>query len=147
MFGSIEGLAIGLVIGLVVRAFFLYACQQCLREISPENRSMPPGQVWLGMIPLFNIIWNFIMVNAIANSLSAEHLKRNIPSDSPRPTYNTGMGYSVATLIASIPFSILPLLAGIPTLVLFIMYWVQVYNQTQTLKQNPYMEGDLLRDM
>jgi hypothetical protein len=147
MFGSIEIIVIGLLIGLVIRAFFLYACQQCLREISPENQRMPPGQVWLGMIPLFNLIWNFIMVNNIANSLGAEYLKRNIPSDSPRPTFGVGMGYSVATVVASIPVQGLSLLAGIPTLILFILYWVQVYNATQTLKQNPYQEGDLLRDM
>jgi hypothetical protein len=52
--------------------FFLLTLQNTLLKISTENRKMKPSETWLLLILLFNIVWQFIVVNRIADSLAAE---------------------------------------------------------------------------
>jgi hypothetical protein len=52
-----------LVLGyLVALILFLIAQQNTLEAIQPQNRKMQPGEMWLQLIPLFNLIWQFIVV-------------------------------------------------------------------------------------
>ena len=44
---------------------YLVTLQNTLKEIKPENRKMQPGKVWLMFIPLFSLVWHFIMINRI----------------------------------------------------------------------------------
>jgi hypothetical protein len=59
--------------------FFLFTLQNTLKIISSENRKMPPANVWLIIIPLFGILWQFIVVSRIADSIKNECVKLNIP--------------------------------------------------------------------
>ena len=100
--------------------FFLITLQKTLQAISPENRRMPPANVWLMLIPLFNIVWQFIMVDKIAESIAAECTKLNIQRSDPKPTYNIGLAWNICNILTFIPF------VGLAALVTFILYWVKV---------------------
>lgn len=100
--------------------FFLLTLKRTLEAISPENRKMPPSNVWLMLIPLFNIVWQFIMVDKIAQSIAAECSKLNVPRSDPKPTYNIGLAWNICNLLTFIPF------VGLAALVTFILYWVKV---------------------
>ncbi len=51
--------------------------------ISEENRKMNPSHVWFMLIPIFNIVWQFIMVSRIAESIGEECIRLNIPGKMP----------------------------------------------------------------
>ena len=64
-------LQIALLFAFVIPAILFFLAQQrILQVISPENREMSPGSVWLQFIPLFGMVWQFIVVARIARSVS-----------------------------------------------------------------------------
>lgn len=110
--------------------FYLLTLQKTLLAISPENRKMPPTNVWLLLIPVFNWVWNFIVIANIADSIKAECIRLNIPAKEARPTYGVGLAYSICSVLFFIPF------APLASLVLWIVYWVQVNNYKNLIIAN-----------
>ena len=102
---------------LIPAIFFLFTLQNTLKAISPENRRMAPGNVWLLFIPLFNIIWQFIVVDKIAQSIRAECVRLNIPVTENKPTYGIGLAWNISNCLMFIPF-----IGGLASLVTFIIY-------------------------
>lgn len=140
--GLDEGLIVLLVIiwlvlvigGLVTQILYLLTLQNTLNEVSPENRKMPPGQVWLMFIPLFNIGWQFVIVTNIADSLKAEFQKRNIAVEEERPGYSIGLTTCILICCCIIPF--LGLLAALGAIVCWIIYWVKISGYKRMLKES-----------
>jgi len=65
---TILAIAIALaIIGVVM--YFLITQQNTLKAIQQQNRLMRPGEVWLQLIPLFGIVWQFIVVTRISDSI------------------------------------------------------------------------------
>lgn len=117
---------------LIPGIFFLITLQNTLKGISPENRKMPPANVWLMFIPLFNIVWQFIIVDKISQSLAAECARLNIPTKDPKPTYNIGLAWNICNILSFIPF------VGLAALVMFILYWVKVSEFKTLMKANQH---------
>lgn len=116
-------LFVGFLIFLIPAVFFLLTLQKALTRVAPERRTMNPPMVWLGLIPLFSVVWNFLMVFALSNSLGAELKARNIPHEA-EPGKTIGLvwaGLGAACLIPGLGF-----LLGIPVLVMWIIYWVKI---------------------
>ena len=103
---------------IVPMIFFIILLQKALLAVSPYNRKMPPGNVWLLLIPLFNLVWFFVVVGNIAYSYRSEFLERNIPLTEARPSF--GIGLAAAILQVCCPF------ASPVFLVCWIIYWVRV---------------------
>jgi hypothetical protein len=128
---------------LLPTIFYLLTLQSTLSLVKPENRKMDPGLVWLILIPLFGIVWQFIVVNNMADSLKAEFQQRNINVGEDRPGSGIGMAYCILEVCGIIPFlGILTALAGF---VCWIIYWVKIsdfksklqYSQAQTVPPSP----------
>ena len=71
-------------VGLAMFGFLIYyliVMSQTLGKISPRNRDMEPGMVFLGLIPCFNLVWLFFIVNAVAGSLEKEYRKRGLAAE------------------------------------------------------------------
>jgi len=124
-----ESAVIFLIFGIVVAVlivptiFYLLTIQKALSRCSVESRTLSPGLVWLQLIPLFNLVWVFIVVINVSKSLGNEFRRRGI-SESPNP----GQGIGVAMAICSV-LSIIPLvgyLTSVASLVLWIVYWVTI---------------------
>lgn len=115
--------------------FYLLTLQRTLKEISPENRKMPPEQVWLSLIPLFGIIWQYVIVARLSDSLALELTKRNVYAEERRPAYNIGIAYCILISAVIIPYiNILALLGG---LVCWVLYWLKVNDYRMLLLDNP----------
>lgn len=110
--------------------FFLLTLQNTLKSISVENRKMPPSNVWLLFIPIFNVVWQFIVVDNIAKSITAECMRLNIPVKNAKPTYNIGLAWNICNFITFIPF------IGLSALVTFILYWVKVAEFKRLIQAN-----------
>jgi hypothetical protein len=120
-------------IGITVQVLYLLTLQNTLKEVSPENRKMPPANVWLNLIPLFNLGWQFVIVNRMADSLKAEFDKRGIVSEEPRPGYGVGLAYCICSCCGIIP--VLGVIASIGGLVCWIIYWVKISGFKTKLQQ------------
>ena len=143
MFGSL-GLGelivifvISLIIGavcLIPGIFYLLTLQKCLQRCSPQSRTMSPGQVWLMLIPLFNLVWQFIVVSQISSSLANEFRPRRMIEE-PEPGKAIGLAYCILFVCGVIPF--LAVLTSIAGLVCWIIYWVKIADYSRELA-SPY---------
>jgi hypothetical protein len=86
------------------------------------------------VVRVFTLVWNFYMVNKIAESISAELASRNI-TEAGKPTYAIGMFMCACnTLMLVGPYlATVALMAAGGSLVAWIMYWVKTNEYKQKL--------------
>jgi hypothetical protein len=109
---------------------FLLTLQKALERCSVECQTTTPGSVWLSLIPLFNIIWSFILVTRISESLHNEFIKRNIPED-PEPGKSIGIAFCILGLCSMIPM--IGIFISWAALVCWILYWVKISGYSNKL--------------
>ena len=137
--GTISELEIGIILFFVIAIFvlpvifYLITLQNTLNEVSEKNRRMKPGEVWLMLIPVFGLVWQFIMVNRIADSLRAEFDEQNISGQEERPGYSVGIAYCVLYCCSILP--ILGFFASLGGIVCWIIYWVRINDFKRLLIQ------------
>ena len=108
---------------LIPAILYLLTLHRTLARCAPANRTMEPGMVWLTLIPLFGLVWQFIVVLRMAESLAHEFRSRSLQVE-PKPGQDLGLAYCILSVCGIIPFvGILTALAG---LVCWIMYWVKI---------------------
>jgi hypothetical protein len=117
----------GLAVGMAYIAFLGTVLSKC----SPSSRTMSPGSVWFLLVPLVGIVWNFLVVFALADSLGNEFRLRNIPTIDSKPGKSLGIAMSVLGACMIIPF--VNLLAILPYLILWIVYWVKIAGYSRLL--------------
>ena len=113
-----------IVLLIVPAVFYLLSLSRVLSKCSPVSRTMEPGMVWLLFIPLFNIVWAFLVVLAIAKSVGNEFRARGIPYADPEPGKTIGLTMCICNCCGIIPFR--GILAAVVGLVFWIVYWVKV---------------------
>lgn len=120
---------------LIPFIFYLIALQNTLEVIRPENRKMEPGMVWLSLIPLFGLIWQFFIVNNLADSLRLELDKKNGPVEELKTVQNLGLAYCILFCCSPIPF--LGVLTSIAGIVCWIMFWMKINTFRNMLISKP----------
>ena len=116
---------IGLLFGLTVKTL-LEAC-------APESRTMQPNSVWWLLVPLVNIVFEFVVVLRVASTLVNEHQRRQ-----RQGTPETGKEVGLAACIAGVA-GLVPGLGPIACVVClgcWIYYWVllrRITNQLQVV--------------
>jgi hypothetical protein len=136
---------------IVVLVFYLLTLQKALNRVSRRNRLMEPGLVWLQLIPVFNIVWNFFIVTRIPDSLRNEFRDRD-RDDGSDYGRTIGLTYAILVVVA-IPFQVLSNLSRSPVvglillpvalanLVLFILFWVKIAGYSARLATRPRYAG------
>lgn len=112
-----------IILGILLVPFvlFLLTLQNTLKAIAPQNRRLEPELVWLMFIPFFNLVWQFIVVIRIADSIKADLESRQIHTYD-KPTLGIGLAHCILLVCFWFPF------AGIAGLICTIVYWVKVYD-------------------
>jgi hypothetical protein len=131
---------------IAIAIVYFLTLQNTLKAIRPQNRKMEPGQVWLGIIPLFGIVWHFIIVKKLSNSIYAELTSRSLPCNK-EPTYNIGLAFSILACFTPFDTWLGPLgsFITIITLILWIIYWVKIVDYKKQLEMlPPYKDDDSL---
>ena len=123
MIGVLVGGLVFLGIMLVPAIFYLLTLQKALTRCSPESRAMQPGMVWLMFIPLFNMVWHFLVVINVAKSLDAEFQKRGMQEEA-NPGKTIGLVMCILVCCGIIP--ILGILCSLGGLVCWIIYWIKI---------------------
>jgi hypothetical protein len=115
---------IALSILIIPKIFYLVTLQSTFNSISVENRKMPAGNVWLLLIPVFSVIWHFIVVGNLADSIKAEALSKKLFLNEARPAYSVGLAMCILDCFAIIP--VLNIITVLISLICWIIYWVKI---------------------
>ena len=108
---------------LVPAIFYLLTLQKALARCSDQARTTSPESVWLMLIPLFNLVYQFILVGHIAKSLANEFARRGIVNDR-EPGKSIGIAMCVLHVCGIIP--LLGIVLSLAGLVCWILYWVTI---------------------
>lgn len=132
-------IVLALLVGLVVAIFYLLNLQQVLKEVHSSRRLVPDSNVWLMLIPLFNIVYGFILYPKICDSVKAEYEARGAhkPGDYGRSIGVTMPSLTVARIVIGFVIPIFSSLIGIANLVLMISFWVKMSGYKKELQTLP----------
>jgi hypothetical protein len=131
---------------LIPYIFFLLSQYNILKVIQPDNRLMQPFEVWFQLVPVFGLIWQFVVVGRIADSIRNEYQSQKdisflgmgdgelLENINNRVTYSTGFWYCVMVCCSLIP--ILGFITGIGALALWITYWRQLIKHKEIIQQS-----------
>jgi hypothetical protein len=95
-FGAMMFLVVGGAI--VVGVFYCLTLYKAMEKVSPRNRLMASGLVWLSMIPYFNIVWAFFNAINVPGSLRNEFRDRGMDDGSD---YGKSLGLIGASVSAA----------------------------------------------
>ena len=115
---------------LVPLVFYLLTLQKALSRCSVESRVMDPGLVWLTLIPVFNLVWQFFIVSNVAASLHNEFVRRGIAAE-PRPGQGIGLAMCILLVCALNPLLLIP--CGIAWFICWIVYWATIAGSSAKL--------------
>jgi hypothetical protein len=117
---AVAFLAVTWIIGIGITIIYISALEECLKAVSPSNRTLSPGFVWLLLIPLFNLVWHFVVVIHLARSLKNEAEQRKL---------SVGDGGKLLGIATSISLVLGPIL----NILLMIWYWIRISRLTDAL--------------
>lgn len=119
---------------LLAVILYLVTLQNALKNCAPASRTMKPGMVWLVGIPVFGLLWHFVVVINIAKSLRNEFARLGMPCPDSTPGQNIGLAASACNCCLFIP--LLGGLAAIVGFVLWIDYWIKIANYSRDLEEH-----------
>ena len=124
--GGGEWILILMVMGLlfIPKIFYLLTLQSTLSTISVQNRKMAPANVWLLLIPLFNLVWHFNVVKNLSESIKAEATEKNVSIGEPNPAYNLGLAMCILNCLFIIP--VVGTVAAFAGFICWIIYWLKI---------------------
>jgi hypothetical protein len=112
----------------VIKILFLLSVAKCFQQITPRNRQMEPGMVWLNLIPLFDLVWMILTMLRLSDSLRDEYQDRRLQGDD-----DFGKTFGIITYV-------LFLVCGPVGWICAIIYWSKISGYTQELMT--HAEGD-----
>ena len=127
---------IGIAIGIGIAILLLMVLYNALNRLPEQFRQMPPGQVFLLLIPLFSMVWLFFVVMKISNSYRAFYEHYGV--DRGDCSYGIGLAWAICSAVGIIPY--LGFLGSLGALVLMIIYLVQVSgykNEVEAVMRKP----------
>lgn len=113
---------IGIAIGIAIMAVICYFVAGHFKAIPPNHRTMEPGQVWLMLIPFFNLYWAFKVFPGLSDSFKSyfDSVGNATVGDCGR---QVGLWYAICAACSLIPC--VNYIAGPASLILLIMFLVK----------------------
>lgn len=113
---------------LVPFIVYLLSLQKNL-GLTRRHHGIAPGLVWLMLIPFFNIIWHFFLVNWVAKGLRGSLAREG-------ENGGFGLGLAMCILFAAGIIPLLGFFAGIAGLIVWIIYWIKIAGYTRELRES-----------
>jgi hypothetical protein len=132
---------------LLVFILFLLNLKRMLDQVNPDNRMVPPANVFLMLIPVFSLVYGFILFPKISESLRREYESRGMtmPGDGLKVLGSAFAGLSLFSMIVNYLETPLSAVVSIALLVIFIVYWVKSAQIKNALRSSgPDARADLL---
>lgn len=139
--GWLAGIGFIILLGIFLLPwfFFLLNLQNLLNRVSPVNRAMPAGHVWLNFIPVFNLGWFIYTVVKVRDSVRAEYGSRGWLGEGDFG-YNLGLATGVLAIVTFF-LGWVPVLGwalGIAQLICWILYWLRTNDLKNRLEAGTY---------
>lgn len=138
---------IAVIFGGILTAYILYllTLYRTMQEVSLKNQQVPASNVWLLLIPVFNLIYPFILFPKISDSIMEEFADRKMDTSGDF-SRNLGVAMSILKLASVLlrylgPLAVLGGLATLALLIIWIVYWVKMSQFKDQLKNS----GNLAR--
>lgn len=116
---------------LIVNIFYLINLSETLKEVDDSRRKVPASNVWLMFIPLFNLVYPFILYPKVSESLNEEFEHRGLSKDGDFGK-SLGITMGVLSLVSIIP--IIGYLCLIAYIVILVIYWKKMSGYKQLLR-------------
>jgi hypothetical protein len=131
-------MVIALVVGIAIAVALIYLVYNAQRALPVEHQKIPAGQVWLLLIPLFNLVWNFFVYPRVSASYQSyfESRGRTDVGDAGR---GLGLGYAICCACSIIP--VVGGFVGLAALVLWILFLVKIYGLKKQIDLPPVSTG------
>ena len=113
---------VAMLVGLAIAILLLSLVFICFTRIPARHRQMEPWQVWLLLIPLFNIVWNFFVYPRLAKSFQSYFAEQG-RTDVGDCGEQIGLWYAICTALCIIPC--VNYIAGPAALILWIIFLVK----------------------
>jgi hypothetical protein len=120
---------------LLPMIFYILTLSRALTKCSRESITIEPGMLWLLLIPFVNLVWHFFVVIGMAKSLGNEFKARNLTNLDPLPGQSIGIAMCVCAACGIIP--VIGFIAGLGSIVLWIIYWIKIADFSRQLTQAP----------
>ena len=135
-FGGGEFLLVFLIIGflclpIIIGILFALTVRMLLEVCAPESRTIQPGSVWWLLVPLVNIVFQFVVVLRVASTLVNEHQRRQ-RQGLPETGKEVGLAACISGVAGLVPG--LGPVAGVVCLGCWIYYWVLLRRLTTQLQ-------------
>lgn len=123
----------------VIYYFFLRTLVRAVKKCRESARTIKPGLIWLGMIPIFGDVFMFWVVWEIAETLLKEFSFRGDKEIMSRVNFARVIGYVelILTIMCFMPKT--GVLFGLLTVVFWIIYWVKISNISALLDRNEFL--------
>ncbi len=116
---------VAITIGLGIAIGIHWMLYRAFAAIPEEHRQLEPWQVWLNLIPCFNLFWSFVVFVRLPRSFRSYFIDRT--GDDPTNGFETlGLAYCICTVVSAIPY--VGMCFGLVTFVLLIMYLVKAWD-------------------
>ncbi|QDQ28025.1 hypothetical protein FNU76_17665 [Chitinimonas arctica] len=129
MFAGMGLLFIGvLVVALIPAIFYCLTLHRTMNKLSPANRPFEGALIWLSFIPVLGSVWHMVYVCLMSSAIKKEYADAGQQDDG---AMNLAIGMVASSVACMIPF--LNLIAWIPALVFWIMYWLRMADYNKKL--------------
>lgn len=119
---------------IIIGLLFALTVRMLLEACAPESRTIQPNSVWWLLVPLVNIVFQFVVVLRVASTLTNEHQRRQLQG-LPETGKEAGLAACIAGVAGLIP-GIGPI-AAVVCVGCWIYYWVSLRRITNHLQAAP----------
>jgi hypothetical protein len=120
-----------LVVMLGIAALICFLLYNLQTAVPHQHRKIEAGLIWLSLIPLFNLIWNFFVFLRVPESYQSAFAERGDPTRG-QTERSIGLAYAICAACSIIPC--LGLFAALAGLVLLVIFLVKMYNLKSLLQ-------------
>lgn len=133
------------IVHYVILFFYLRLTSRMLYAMQPASRKLSPGIVWIGLIPVFHLIWPLILNPLICASVRAELESRN---KDEYGNYGLTLGILYPLMILGggyVPYVGRVVIAA--GFLLWFLFWMRLSDYKRRIEEGQLKhEGDLLDD-
>ena len=139
--GGLGGIGcILLVIAFIAHVAFLAAASRVLTRVDPENRRLDPGQVWLNLIPIFNLLWMIVTIERVGESIRNEFMARGRHKRTESYGKTSGLACAILGIIGLV-FTLVETPCGLVfwffAFIFWVVYWAQLSGYARRLHSEP----------
>lgn len=125
---------VGFLVVFAIHALICYFLMTFLNRLPAQYRQQQPGMVWLLMIPLFNVVWNFFVYPKISASYKS-YLDSKGYQNHGDAGMNLALAYCILAIFCFIPY--LGACVGIAALIVLIIYLVKINGYKDLIDASP----------